>query len=215
MTKPTLVVLLTLSVLSRSTDLDAQPVDPAVSKSLSLLGGTGWISLWDDETFLGNGVLVSAGVSKPIATHLAVEGEVAWASHHRDAGYLSADGTPLIGTARVFYVFRSAAARVRPFAGAGLSILHSTGYLTTRSVIRSPGPGPVPGPSARRDWSFTDPALEFGAGVIINAGDRVFVRPAFRWTSVNSTTRARSLLEPPLWMPRVDVTIGWRLRRGG
>jgi hypothetical protein len=214
-TKPTLVVLLTLSVLTRPAGLDAQPVDPALSKSLSLLGGTGWLSLWDDETFLGNGVLVSAGVSKPIATHLAVEGEIAWASHHRDAGYLSADGTPLIGTARVFYTFRSAAARVRPFAGAGLGVLHSTGYLTTRSVVRGPGPGgPAPGPSARRDWSFTDPALEFSGGVIIKAGDRAFVRPAFRWTSVNSTARPRLLLEPPLWMPRVDVTIGWRLRRG-
>jgi hypothetical protein len=214
MMKPILVVL-TLSVLFRPTGLGAQPIDPAVSRSLSLFGGAGWMSLWDDETFLGNGALVAVGVSKPIVSHLAVEGEVAWASHHRDAGYLSADGTPLIAAARVLYVFRSAMARVRPFAGAGLGLLHSAGYLTTQSVVRGPGPVPVSGPSVRRDWSFTDPAVEFGAGVIINAGDRAFVRPAFRWTSVSSTSRPRSLLEPPLWMPRIDVTIGWRMRRGG
>jgi hypothetical protein len=212
MTYPPLLVLLTLSALSLPAGVHAQPADPALSKSLSLFGGTGWLSLWDDETFLGNGVLVSAGISKPIVAGLAIEGEVAWATHHRDAGYLSADGTPVVGTARLFYVFRSEAARVRPFAGAGLGVLHSTGHLTTHSVVRGPGPVPVSGPSTRRDWSFTDPVLEFGAGVIINAGDRAFVRPAFRWTSVSSTTRPRSLLEPPLWVPRVDVTVGWRLR---
>jgi hypothetical protein len=81
MTKPTLVVLLTLSIPCRPAGLDAQSVDPAAPKSLALVGGTGWLSLWDDETFLGNGVLVSAGVSKPVAAHLAIEGEVAWASH--------------------------------------------------------------------------------------------------------------------------------------
>ena len=215
MTKLVQLAAFSLAVLIGSSGLEAQPINPAISNGLTVIGGAGWMSLWDDETFLGRGVLVSGGVSKPIGGHVVAEGEVAWASHHRDAGYLSADGTPVIGTARVFYAFRSPAAGIRPFAGVGLSVVHSTGYLTTRSVVRGPGPAPVQGPSVRRDWSLTEPALEFGAGVIINSGDRVFVRPAFRWTSVNASSRPRPLLEPPLWMPRVDVTIGWRIRGAG
>src|SRR5262245_27263270 len=72
--------------------------------SVAVAGG--YSEMWDDETFLGRGPAVSGGIAQGIGRHLSLEGEVAASSHHRDAGYLAADGTPIIGTARLAYLFR-------------------------------------------------------------------------------------------------------------
>jgi opacity protein-like surface antigen len=180
----------------------------------TVFGGAGWTGGWDDETNLGKGLLVSGGVAHPLGRHLSVEGEVSWGRHLRDSGYLAADGTPLIGTARLAYWFQGPGSRARAFASAGLGVVHSTGHFTTRTILRGPGGLPVDGPSIRSDWSLTKPAFELGAGVSIKSGDRVSFRPEARWTSTShDAAGSRSTLEPPLWMLRAGVTVEWRVRR--
>ena len=58
--------VLTLSVLFGSTGLDAQPVDPATSKSLSSSAAPAGCRSGTTIRFWGDGVLVSGGVSKPL-----------------------------------------------------------------------------------------------------------------------------------------------------
>ena len=180
----------------------------------TVFGGVSVASLWDDETFLGRGPMVSGGIAQPIGGHARVEGELAWATHHRDAGYLAADGTPFIGTARLSFVFPPPGARFRPFASAGLAIVRSTGHFTTRTILAGPGGFPVEGPSVRTDWSLTKPAFEVGAGVTIASGDRLSWRPEFRWTSTVGTASSRTGVEAPIWTVRAGLTVEWRLARG-
>jgi opacity protein-like surface antigen len=176
--------------------------------------GAGWTGGWDDETNLGKGLLVSGGVAYPLGRHLSVEGEVSWARHLRDSGYLAADGTPLIATARLAYWFPRPGSRARPFASAGISVVHSTGYFTWRTAEVSPGGSLIEGPSIRSNWWLTSPAFELGAGVAVKAGERLSVRPEARWTSTMGADPAqRATLEPPLWILRAGVTVEWRLRR--
>lgn len=203
------LVALTSVMLGATAEVRAQAPDSNAMDGWRVIAGAGLASLWDDETFLGRGVLLSGGVAKPIGSHAVVEGELAWASHHRDSGYLAADGTPIIGMARMSWLFRSNASRVRPFASAGLGVVHSTGFLTTRTVLLGANGFPIEGPSSRTDWSLTQPAVEFGAGVTVASGERLSFRPAFRWTS--TTLQSRGPLEPPLWLPRFELTVGWRL----
>ena len=180
----------------------------------TVFGGAGWTSGWDDETNLGKGVVVSGGIAQPLGRHLSVEGEVSWARHLRDSGYLAAEGTPLIGTARLAYLFQPPASRARAFASGGLSVVHSTGHFTTRSILPGPGGFPIEGPSARSDWSLTRPAFEVGGGVSIKSGDRLAFRPEVRWTSTMQDDEASrsTTLEPPLWIIRAGVTVEWAIR---
>ena len=78
-----------------------------------------------------------------------------------------------------------------------------------------PGPGglPVQGPSDGRDWSLTQPSFELGTGVSIKAGERLSIRPEFRWlATTGQDSNPRSTLEPPLLFLRGGVTLEWRLR---
>jgi opacity protein-like surface antigen len=180
----------------------------------TLLVGAGWTGGWDDETNLGRGLFVAGGVAHPLGRHLSLEGEVSWARHLRDSGYLAAEGTPLIGTARLAYLFQAPGSRARPFASAGFAVVHTTGHFTTRTILRGPGGMPVEGPSMRSDWSLTKAAFELGGGVSIKAGDLLSFRPEARWTSTSAADPGeRSTLEPPLWILRAGVTVEWRVRR--
>ena len=146
----------------------------AVQAQTVFVGG-GWTGGWDDETNLGQEWSRPAGSRTRLAGICRVEGEVSWARHLRDSGYLAADGTPLIGTARLAYLFQGPGSRARAFASAGLGIVHSTGHFTTRTIVRGPGGLPVEGPSTRSDWSLTKPAFELGGGVSIKVGRQAVV----------------------------------------
>jgi opacity protein-like surface antigen len=184
------------------------------AEAQTVLGGAGWTSGWDDETNLGKGMIMSGGVAHSLGRHIAVEGEVSWARHVRDSGYLAAEGMPLAGTARLAYVFQRPESRTRAFASAGLGVVHSTGHFTTRTTLPDPGGFPVEGPSTRSDWSLTKPAFELGGGVSIQSGDRLSFRPEVRWTSTSGNdASSASTLEPPLWILRAGVTVEWRVRR--
>lgn len=206
-----LLVALTLVMLGATSEVRAQAPRSDAGKRLRVTAGVGMATVWDDETFLGRGLLLSGGIAKPVGSHAVVEGELSWSSHHRDSGYLAADGTLIIGMGRLSWLFRSANSRVRPFASAGLGVVHSTGFLTSRSSLVGANGFPIAGPSIRTDWSLTDPAVELGTGVTIAAGERISFRPAVRWTS--TTQSSRGALEPPLWLPRLELTVGWRLGR--
>ena len=66
-----------------------------VVEAQTVIGGAGWTSAWDDETNLGKGVLLSGGIAQSLGRHLSLEGEVSWARHLRDSGYLAAEGARL------------------------------------------------------------------------------------------------------------------------
>ena len=199
------VILIAMAVLWGPVSVQAQTV----------FGGAGWTTGWDDETNLGKGVVLDGGIGQPLGRHLAVEGELSWGRQVRDSGYLAAVATPLVGTARLAYLFQGPESRARVFASAGLGLLHSTGHFETRTILPGAGGFPVEGPSIRRDWSLTQPAFELGAGVAIRSSDRLSFRPEVRWTSTTSSSRASGpTLEPPLWNIRAGVTVEWRVRPG-
>jgi opacity protein-like surface antigen len=181
---------------------------------LRVFGSAGWMSLWDDETLLGRGVLAGGGVAAPLADRVSVEAELSGGRHRRDAGYLAAEGTPILAVGRLAYHFRPSSAAARPFASAGLGVLHSTGQLTTRSIVPDDRGLPVEGPSTRRDWSVTRPAFEFGGGVSIRTTPRLDIRPEFRWIASGGDANRSSTLEPPLTMWRAGVAFEWRTARG-
>jgi opacity protein-like surface antigen len=177
----------------------------------SVIGGAGGTAIVDDETFLGRGPVVAGGIARAVGANVSLEGEVSIASHHRDAGYLAADGTPVIASGRVLYTFRRVTDRSRPFVGGGIALVHSTGTLTTHDPS---GPGHAPSPilETRRDWSITQAGLDLGAGVLIRAGDRLAIRPEIRWISTRANVPSTSTIEPPLWIARPSVSLVWRIR---
>jgi hypothetical protein len=184
-----------------------------VVEAQTVIGGAGWTSAWDDETNLGKGLLLSGGAAQSLGRHLSLEGELWWARHLRDSGYLAAEGSPVVGTARLVYAFQGPRSRSRAFASAGLGLVYSTGHLTTRTIVPDPGGFPADGPSIRSEWSMTEPAFELGGGVSIRSGDRLAFRPEVRWTATGRDDRpSRSALEPPLWILRAGVTMEWRVR---
>lgn len=178
-----------------------------------VFGGVAWAAHWDDETFLGRGPLVAGGVTWPIGPNLAAEAELAWATHHRDSGYLIADGTPTLAIGRLAYRFRDPDARVRPFVSGGVTVVHTTGHFTTRSFAPGPGGRPAREPDVRQDWSATQAGWEVGAGVIIAGSERMIWRPEARWAATTADPSfTPGSLEPPLWTIRVGMAVGWRLR---
>jgi opacity protein-like surface antigen len=190
----------------------AQDRTEPTTRAPVIFGGVAWASHWDDETFLGRGPLLAGGVSLRVVARLAVEAEIAWATHHRDAGYLIADGTPLLATGRLAYRFRGPAARTRPFISGGLTVVHTTGHFTTRSFVPGPDGRPVPGPDTRQDWSATQAGWEVGAGLEIAGSYRLMWRPEVRWTATTADPSfTPGSLEPPLWTIRAGMTIGWAI----
>lgn len=189
-----------LLLFGATTRSSAQTIAGLHDGSLHLTVGGAWTSMWDDESHLGGGALVSGGVEKVLGSHAFVEAELAAGHHHRDAGYLIADGTPILGVGRLAYRFGSPGSAVRPFASAGLGLVHSAGTLTWR------------GPAGQtRDWSITSVPYEIGAGVSIATRRSIAIGPEFRWMGIGGSG-SRTLLEQPMLMLRAGVTLEWRLR---
>jgi len=178
---------------------------------LSILLAAAISGMWDDETFLGRGPMVGAGVNVAVTRHLSVEGEVDFAGLQRDAGYLEADAAPLVATGRASFAFRDRSKKVRPFVSAGLSWVRSTGHLTFTHVAAGPGGQPVVDSTERVPWKASLGAFELGAGIEIQASTHWAVRPEARWVSTASDPSFHpSGIEPPLWIPRAGVTLVWR-----
>jgi opacity protein-like surface antigen len=181
---------------------------------LSILLAAALSGMWDDETFLGRGPMAGAGVSVAVSRHLSVEGELDWASLHRDSGYLAADGTPITATGRLSFAFRDRSKNVRPFVSAGLGWIRSTGHLTHTNLAAGPIGQPVVQSTQRTDWKNSLGAWELGTGVEIQVSARWAIRPEVRWTATASDpTFGPGTLEPPLWLPRAGVALTWTPRK--
>jgi hypothetical protein len=181
---------------------------------LSVTGGLAMTSQWDDETHLGQGPLVSIGVSRQFADRFRWEGEVSAARHNRHSRYLKATGTPMVGTARLAYLFLSSEKKVRPYVSVGVQLTHHRGYFMTPSVVPGPGGQPVTGPDERRDWRLTKAGWETGLGVEMRGGNRLWFRPEMRFgfTGLDSNHQyqpGRDALEAPIWTIRGGVVIGF------
>jgi hypothetical protein len=192
----------------------AQPAPPSSRDTLRITAGVGVASHWDDETFLGRGVTLSFGVAQPSGAHVLLEGEGTWMTHHRDSGYLVAEGNPFSVMGRVAYLSGSPSTRARIVMSGGLGVIHSTGHFTMRSFVSGPGGVPVEAPPARSDWSLTRPLMDLGIGLEFGGASRWLVRSELRWTSSLGSDRPAGLvLEPPLWILRGGVVVGWRTTR--
>lgn len=202
-------VLASIALVGSPSSVMAQAPAPAPRVELSVGAGVG--SLWDDETMLGRGVPLRVSVGRVIADRLLVAGDVDWLRHRRDSGYLAADGD-LIGVfARLTWLFRDRAVRVRPTIGAGLGVMRSTGELRFRSLMPGPDGRPVEGPTDVAPWSLTRAAYDLHAGARIRASDRVAIRPEVTWRATAGTADV-STLEPPLLHIRTTVHVDVRLR---
>src|SRR5688572_17094741 len=94
-----------------------------------VFGSLGSASLADDEDGLGSGLAAGGGGGWMISERFAVE-IAAIRTRHEQAGSLSWVGQPLTVTARGRYLFGSAAARTRPFAGGGVGYFRYPGTFT-------------------------------------------------------------------------------------
>lgn len=186
----------------------------AAVMALQILVGGGMATLWDDETFLGRGPAIGAGVSAPITRGLSVEGEANWSALHRDSGYLAADSRLLSATGRLSFAFRDRSKRVRPFVSAGATWLRSTGHFTRTIIVAGPDFRPMNAGTERQDWKPTSlVGWEVGTGAEIRASSRLTIRPEVRWTFTASDPTFRpGELEPPLMGPRVGITLLWSAR---
>lgn len=165
--------------------------------SLAITIGVAVGGHWDDETFLGRGPMVVAGVAVPMGRHLAAEAELSAGRHQRDSGYLAVEGTPIGVTGRLSYAFTGPESRVRPFLSAGATWLHSTGHRTLADQ--------------RSSWRTSNRGWEFGTGAEVKATRRLSWRPEARVTYTSSgTMQSPGPPEPPLMVARGGITLLWR-----
>lgn len=171
---------------------------PADAQTVRLTTGLAVAGHWDDETHLGNGVLMAAGVSMLPHDKVRVEAELAIGRHNRDSGYLQATGTPITGIVRAALRPGGSQWRARPFLSVGGMILHSRGEFSSVGQVQP--------------WRVTEPGMEFGAGVEIRGGNRMWWRPEVRLSGTrgqDNFTPGRSALELPVMSIRTGLTVIW------
>lgn len=187
----------------------------AHAQSIAVSGGAGVGRLWDDETNLGTGTVLAAGVAAGLGDHVRVSGDVDWLSHRRTLTYLRADGDAVGLFGRASYVFGPAGRRVRPLVGGGLGIIRSTGTLRTPGLAMGPGGEVVVSttPNVAIDWSLTKAAWELHTGVRVGAG-RFVLQPEVRWRASAGADDFRPAggIEPPLLGVQGLVSLEWRLK---
>lgn len=182
----------------------------AQAQTVAVSGGAGLGQLWDDETRLGRGLVVAGGLSTMVRDRLQVGGTVDWLSHERTLTYLGVDGDAIGVLGRASYVFGPPQASVRPIAGGGLGMLHSTGTLRTPALGAPPGPTV---PMTATDWSLTRALWEAHGGLRIAAGPRLTVQPEMRWRSTFGSGGVKpGSIEPPLLGVQGLVLVEWRVR---
>lgn len=181
---------------------------------LSILLVAALSGAWDDETFLGRGPTLGAGVAAPMGRHLSAEGELGWGTHRRDSGYLKVDGHAVTATGRLSFAFRRPEAAVRPFVSAGLTWRKSTDLFTSPYLAVGPNGQPVAGSTQRSEYRTSLGAWEFGAGMEIKTSNRFKIRPEARWTMTGSDPSFKpGSLEPPIFAIRAGVMLIWTPRK--
>ncbi len=144
--KRTLAACLVATLLAAARPVQAQ--DPGRSAGtgaaprISVFGGIGYNSQWDDESRLGQSYAASGGVGYRLTSRLWVEGLVNRLEHRRDLVYFAvtndAAGNPIATPApatlrgsatylmgQVRYLFSTS--RVQPYVAGGLGVMHYSG----------------------------------------------------------------------------------------
>ena len=194
-----------------ATSASAQP-QSATHVTLGLAAGGGGAQLWDDETRLGSGPLITGGVVAGHGDHMLVSGSLDWSQHTRSLTYLATDGHIASGFARVTYVFGSSDGRVRPIVGAGLGVMRSTGTLKTPSIAMS---GPTLTPpvlGVETPWAVTRAAWDIHGGVRVGLAPRLVLQPEVRWRSTFGSAGNTSGIEPPLLNVQGLLSLEWRFK---
>ena len=203
----TIVAAGLLTVLAA--EVDAQSAS-SVAPRVEVTAGAGWGSLWDDETLLGRGVALNGGVGWLLGNRIRLSGDVDWLGHSRDAGYLAADGNLISVFGSGSYLFGARSSTVRAVAGAGIGVMHSSGTLTTHSLIPGPNGLPAPGPDTARPWTTTQPAFDLHGGVRIAMHPRAVLGPEMRWRA-SFGSGGGSSIEPPLLNIQALVNVDLRV----
>lgn len=182
----------------------------ASSRALRLIVGGGGAPLWDDETNLGSGPLVTGGVAVNLGDHLLVSGVADWSHHKRSLTYLATDGHVASGLARMTYVFGSSDAPVRPIVGTGIGVLRSEGTLKTQQISMSGTSLTSPVLSVETPWAVTRPVWDLHGGVRADVAPRFTLQPEVRWRSTLGSGTS-SGIEPPLLSIQGLVSLEWRV----
>ena len=194
--------------LGTGATLSAQP--QSTHFKLGLTAGGGGAQLWDDETRLGGGALITGGVVAGLGDHVLVSGTADWSQHKRSLTYLATDGHVASGFARLTYVFGSSDGRVRPIVGVGLGVMRSTGTLKTPSISMSSPALTPPVLGVETPWALTRPAWDIHGGVRSSVAPRVVLQPEVRWRSTLGSAGNTSGIEPPLLNVQGLINLEWR-----
>ena len=185
-------LFLGLLVLAVAAPVSAQPV--AAAPGVELRVGSGWGRLWDDETNLGTGVPITGGVALHAGSRLRLGADADWLHHNRNVRALNATGNAVSVFGRGTVLFGAANGRVRPFAGAGFGLVHSTGEMQW-----TPGAAGTQGGSvlaSRTTWNATSPAYDLHAGLQVPLHRRLATGVEYRWRATVGSG-ATSGVEPP------------------
>lgn len=200
-----LLILLVMIVLNIPAELRAQ--DYQYKGEVYALAGIG--GMLDDETNLGQGLVVGGGVGYRFHRRWGVSFDVSRNEHHRDFGTnLQAEGHAVLvgGSAQFFFRPETSA---QPYLRAGVNYARYRGTFRFKGSTL-PGGLPVPGIVETGSQAFFGP--DFGCGVRLFVTRKLSIRPEVRFAAHDGLHKydfARDILEPRLWVGSLTVGLGY------
>jgi len=172
-------------------------------------GNAGIGGMLDDETNLGQGLVVGGGFGYRFHRRWGVSFDVSRNAHHRDFGTsLITDGhAVLIGGSAQFFFRPDTSAQ--PYLRFGVNYARYQGSFTYKPFT-PPFGAPVPGSIETGSQNFFGPDVGFGVRFFVTK--KISIRPEVRFAAHNGLRNydfARDILEPGLWVGSFTVGVGY------
>lgn len=165
----------------------------------------GYGKLLDDETMLGNGMVVGFGYAYRLNRRWGLTLEGSRNNHLRDRSgeAFKFEGHAILAGGSLQYHFRPQT-NVQPYLRFGLNFAHYKGTITRKTTV------PPPGVEASGTQNLVGP--DIGVGMKIFASRKISIRPEYRFaihSGFHDYDPARDIVEPGLWAPRFTIGIGF------
>jgi opacity protein-like surface antigen len=169
------ITIATFAILFCLASLSFAQTPDYKTEVFGLIGGAG---IHDDETFLGAGMNLGAGIGFRLSRRfgLSLEGYYAQSSRQfPDSGHLESNATTVAADLHIYFPIR----KVEPYllVGTGLTRFNRTGNFIDTSFRST-------------DTGYT---LQFGGGARIFVTPQLSVRPEFKWVSSDNISFVNQL----------------------